>query len=116
MSLKCPRCNRRTFVPARVGNFRVRPTNLPAGVIAAITLDGTCTTCYRFLKGKTRLITKGTTSKEERVYRHTMSDAEIEQARQELQRLWAARRRRGVHPEGLDPATLHRPGLTLLEA
>lgn len=116
MSLSCPRCERPTFVPARVGNFRVRPASLPDGVIIAVTLDGTCTTCYRFIKGKTRLVTKGTTSKREVIYRHTMTDAEIEMARQELQKLWAARRRRGIHPEGMDPAVLRRPGLSLLEA
>lgn len=115
MRKNCPHCERPTYVPTRVGNDRIKPANIGPGVLMASTSDGTCNACWRLLKGKPRLSTKGTTLKNEVVYRHTMSEAEIRAAREQLVKLWAGRRQRGVHPEGRDPATLHRPGLTLME-
>lgn len=116
MRKHCPRCKRATHWLSRSGlPGRQRPADLPPGVVLAAVSDGTCTTCWRILKGKPRLITKGTTTKREIIYRHTLTDAEVEAARVELLKLFADRRRRGIHPEGQDPEVLHRPGLSLLE-
>lgn len=115
MNTQCPHCERPTFWPPRVGNCRVRPKNLPAGVVSAVTVDGTCMTCYRVIKGTKRPTASGVNLKTSATYHHAMTDAEIERTRQSLMQFWAARRRRGIDPEGQDPATLHRPGLTLME-
>lgn len=115
MRKQCPRCERPTYWIRRIGTDRHRPGYLPDGVILATVSNGTCMTCWRILKGKIRLSTKDTTTKREVVYRHTLTDAEIEAARAELLKLFADRRRRGIHPDGQDPELLHRPGLTLME-
>ena len=116
MRMTCPGCERPTYYPRRVGNDRVRAKNLPAGTLIAVVSDGSCATCRRAATGKTRLLTKGTTIKRELVYRSHMTDAEVQRARDQLVKLWTARRRRGVPPDGLSLGTLQRSGLSLIEA
>ena len=41
MRKNCPHCERPTYIPRRVGNDRIKPSNIPAGVLMASTTDGT---------------------------------------------------------------------------
>lgn len=97
----CPGCDRRTYFPRRAGGVRERT---PKGYLCAISMDGKCKSCWR------------AGAKRELADRRKLTDAEIRQSRVALLRYWNSRRRRGIPPGGADPETIHRGGLTLLEA
>lgn len=115
MILECPRCYRPTYWPRRIGNDRIKPKNLEVGTVKALTRDGTCTACWRIINNRVRPTNKGVINKAKMTTRHVITDTEVENIRAGLVNFWADRRRRGIHPEGQDPATLQRHGRTLIE-
>lgn len=113
MKLICPCCERRTFYARRDGGRLREP--LPDGFLGAVTTSGECTTCWRQRKGVVREYMKSGVTIPPPTFRRPMSDEDAEQVRTSLAKMWAARRRRGIPPEGADPDSLARPGLTLME-
>lgn len=107
--MRCPECERPTWVAVRVGNEKVRPKTVPQGSVQAALLDGTCFTCRRVQRGDRRPNVRGF------VYRHRLTEEEVQQANHAYQRYTARRRTRGVPREGLPPSILVRPGLFLME-
>lgn len=104
----CPHCERPTVFVSRSGDSqsRKRPDDLPRNIITAVTADGTCTTCWRATKGQPRPSMRGMLVgiKYPTIGRAPLTDEQIEQARQDIERFWEDRRRRGIHPEGAEPA------------
>lgn len=113
----CPRCERATYWLSRGKTIhgRRRPDGLASEVLMAVTSDGYCATCWRVSKGKERPSVKGVANRQSPTYRAPMTDAAIAHARQSVINFLTERRRRGIDPEGQDPAALHRSGLTLMD-
>lgn len=107
--MRCPECERDTWLPKRVGNDRVPPKNTPQGAVQAALLDGTCFACRRVQRGTRQPNKRGM------IYRHRLTPEEIQQANHAYQRYTARRRTRGVPREGLPVSSLVRPGLFLME-
>lgn len=116
MKTQCPYCERTTWWPQRVGNFRTRPKDLPRYIVNAVLADGECCTCYRERRGIKRHSERGVDNTMEPAYKYQMDDAEAERVRNDLERYWERRRQRGIHPNGRPAELLHKGGLTLLEA
>jgi hypothetical protein len=111
--MRCHNCGRETYWPERVGNQRIKPADVPEGVLTAMLQDGTCVSCYRLLRGMTRH--KRRPSETRTYHRRNMSDAELLRATRSVLRYFQSRQHRGVPRDGLDPATLVKPGLFLME-
>ena len=110
MDMICPRCERPViFISRSYSNpCRRRPEGLSKDIVTAVTADGLCTTCWRATKGKPRPSLKGLLDgiKYPPIGRGPLTDEQIEQARQDIERFWADRRARGIPEDGLDPSEL----------
>lgn len=107
--MQCPKCGRGTWWPVRSGNDRVKPPGTPPDALQASLIDGTCYSCRWERRTGHRRIERGY------VYRHRLTEEEIQQANHAYQRYAARRRTRGVPRDGLPVASLVRPGLFLME-
>ncbi len=106
--MRCPSCERETYVCFRTGAIRIKPSYLPEGALLAAKKDGTCYTCMREATGKRVRPWRRPTrveAKESEIHRFMRQDA----------RYVLNRRARGVPAEGLHAAALVKPGLFLSE-
>lgn len=106
--MRCPKCERETYVRFRVGDVRIKPATLPEGVLLAALRDGTCYTCMREATGKRVRPWRRPTRVEAK-------ESDIDRFRRQEARYVLGRRARGIPADGLHTTTLVKPGLFLME-
>lgn len=108
--MRCPDCHRETYHVSQKTRTEHYLTGKPlpkppkAGVILAARADGTCTTCCRRQRGKTRTRTYDAGARPERLLNKTaLTDEEVEAIREKLTIMALDRRARGIPEDGITP-------------
>lgn len=103
--MQCPKCGRQTRKRLRGGE------DDGSGVLQAATAEGHCYRDYAPTVGPAR----DGVRQRDRHPRMRATEDELNQAAAAILRYWGRRRARGVPADGLDPESLDRPGLFLME-